>query len=82
MDAWKLDSFWKISAKEFTFDNGRFGARLVISRIDKFLVFRNLDWRGERIEAATSIQKFSNHSPLVLSIWNQPAMLQPHFGQV
>jgi hypothetical protein len=28
--------------------------------------------KGERIEAATLIQKFSNHFPLVLSIWGQP----------
>jgi predicted ATPase len=38
MDAWKLDNFRKMFAKEFTFDNGRSSAHSVISRIDKFLV--------------------------------------------
>ncbi len=33
MDAWLLDNFRKMSAKEFTFDNGRSGAHLVVSRI-------------------------------------------------
>jgi exonuclease III len=74
MDAWKLDSFQKMFAKEFTFDNGRSSARSTVSRIDKFLVSQDLDLRGRRIEAATSIRKFSDHSPLVLSIWGQPAI--------
>jgi len=60
-------------AKEFTFDNGKSGACSVVSHIDKFFVSQNLNLRGRRIEAATSIQKFSNHSPLVVSIWGQPA---------
>ncbi len=38
MDAWKLDIFRKMSVKEFNFDNGRFGERSVVSRIDKFLI--------------------------------------------
>jgi hypothetical protein len=58
-----------MSAKEFTFDNGRSGACLAVSCIDKFFVSQDLDSRGGRIEATTSIQKFSDQSPLVLSIW-------------
>jgi hypothetical protein len=38
VNAWKLDSFRKMSKKEYTFDNGKFGVRSAISRIDKFLV--------------------------------------------
>jgi hypothetical protein len=34
-----------------------------------------LDAREGRIKAATSIQKFSNHSPLILMIWGQPTSL-------
>jgi hypothetical protein len=75
MEAWKVDSFLKMFVKEFTFDNGRFGARLAVLCIDKFLVSQDLDLRGGRIEVATSIQKFSDHFPLVLSIWAQPAIL-------
>jgi hypothetical protein len=37
-DAWKLDNFRKMSKKEYTFDNGRFGARSAVSCIDKFIV--------------------------------------------
>jgi hypothetical protein len=37
-DAWTLDSFKKMSKKEFTFDNGRKGRGSVVSRIDKFFV--------------------------------------------
>jgi exonuclease III len=69
MDPWKLDNFRKMFIKEFTFDNGRFDACLAISRMDKFLISHDLDSKGGRIEAATSIRKFSDHSPLVLSIW-------------
>jgi exonuclease III len=71
MDAWKLDKFQKMSTKEFTFDNKRSGACSAISCIDKFLVSQQLDSIGGRIEMATSIRKFSDHSPLVLSIWGQ-----------
>jgi hypothetical protein len=69
MDAWKLDNFWKVFAKEFTFNNGRSGVRSTILHIDKFLVSQDLDLRGGIIEAATLIRKFLDHSPLVLSIW-------------
>jgi hypothetical protein len=55
MDAWLLDSFRKMSAKEFTFDNGRSGAHSVVSRIDKFLISQDLDSKGGRIEAVASI---------------------------
>ncbi len=69
MDAWLLDIFRKMSAKEFTFDNRRSGTHSTISRIDKFLVSQDLDSRGGRIEATVSIRKFSDHFLLVLSIW-------------
>jgi hypothetical protein len=64
-----------MSAKEFTFDNERSGAHLVVLRINKFLVSQDLDYRGTRIKAATLIQKFMDHFPLVLSIWGQPTIL-------
>jgi len=70
-DAWTLDSFRKMSKKEFTFDNGRKGQGLAVSRIDKFLVCQKLDARGGRIEAAPSIRRISDHSPLVLTIWGR-----------
>jgi hypothetical protein len=75
MDAWKLDNFRKMSAKEFTFDNIRSGAHSVMSRIDKFFISQDLDLKGGKIEATTLIQKFLDHSPLVLSIWGQPTIL-------
>jgi hypothetical protein len=62
-------------AKEFTFDNERSGAHSMVSHIDKFLISQDLDSRGKKIEAATSIQKFLDHSPLVLSIWGQPNII-------
>jgi hypothetical protein len=37
-DAWKLDNFRKMSKKEYTFDNGKFGAHSTVSRIDIFIV--------------------------------------------
>jgi hypothetical protein len=43
IDAWKLDNFQKMSAKEFTFDNERSDARLAVSHIDKFLISQDLD---------------------------------------
>ncbi len=67
-DAWTLDSFRKMSKKEFTFDNGRKGRGSAVSRIDKFLVSQELDARGGRIEAAPSIRRISDHLPLVLTI--------------
>jgi exonuclease III len=68
IDTWTLNSFKKMSKKEYTFDNGRKGQGSAVSRIDKFLVSQELDSRGGRIEAAPSIRKISNHSPLVLTI--------------
>jgi hypothetical protein len=79
MDTWMLDNFRKMSVKEFTFDNGRFGARLAVSHIDKFLVSQDLDLKGGKIEAATLIRKLSNHSPLILSIWGQPIIPDKSF---
>jgi len=70
-DAWCSDSFKKMSKKAFTFNNGRLGANSAISRIDKFMVSQDLDSRGGRIESAITIRKFSDHSPLIISIWGQ-----------
>ncbi len=75
MDPWQLNNFRKMSAKEFTFNNGKSNAHSVVSGIDKFFVSQDLDLRGEKIEAAILIQKFSDDSPLVLSIWAQLAIL-------
>jgi len=71
IDAWTLDSFQKMTKKAFTFDNGRKGQGSAISKIDKFLVSQKLDTRGGRIEAAPSIRKISDHSPLVLTVWGR-----------
>jgi exonuclease III len=68
-DAWTLDNFIKMSKKEYTFDNGRKGQGSAVSRIDKFLVSQELDSRRGRIEAAPSIRKISDHSPLVITVW-------------
>jgi exonuclease III len=68
VDVWKLDSFRKMSKKEYTFDNGRSGACSAVSRIDKFLVSQDFNTRGGPIEAATSVRKLLDHSPLVLTI--------------
>ncbi len=73
LDAWTLDSFRKMSKKEYTFDNGRKGQGSAVSRIDKFLVSQELDARGGRIEAAPSMRKISDHSPLVITIWGRPS---------
>jgi hypothetical protein len=70
-DAWRLDSFRKLSRKEFSFDNGRLGASSVVSRIDKFLVSQFVEERGGRIEAATSTIKLLDHSPLVIFVWGK-----------
>jgi exonuclease III len=69
LDAWTLDSFRKMSKKEYTFDNERKGRGSAVSKIDKFLVSHELDTRGGRIEAAPSMRKISDHSPLVITIW-------------
>ncbi len=71
LDAWTLDSFRKMSKKDYTFDNRRKGQGSAVSRIDKFLVSQELDSRGGRIEAAPSIRKISDHSPLVITIWGR-----------
>jgi hypothetical protein len=68
-DAWRLDSFRKMSKKSFTFDNGRSGAQSAVSRLDKFMVSQGIEKRGGRMEAAASIRKLSDHSPLTISIW-------------
>ncbi|CAK9867607.1 unnamed protein product [Sphagnum jensenii] len=69
--AWRLDGFRKLSKKEFTFDNGRTGVSAAMSRIDKFLVSQSVEERGGRIEAAASVKKLLNHSPLVISVWGK-----------
>ncbi len=71
VDAWQLDNFRKMSKKEYTYDNGRSGARSAMSRIDKFLVSQDIDERGGRIETVTSIRKLSDHSPLISMVWGQ-----------
>jgi hypothetical protein len=38
MDAWNLDSFKKMTKKDYTYNNGRVGSGLTVSRIDKFFV--------------------------------------------
>jgi exonuclease III len=73
IDAWTLDSFRKMSKKDFTFDNGRKGQGSAVSRIHKFLVSQELDARDGRIEAAPSIRKISDHSPLVMTVWGRPS---------
>jgi hypothetical protein len=70
-DAWCLDSFHKMLEKEFTFDNGRVGKTSAISRIDKFMISQTVDEKGGRIEAAASMRKFTDHSPLIIKIWGR-----------
>jgi len=70
-NAWCLDSFRKLSKKEFTYDNGRTGTTSAVSKIDKFMVSQTLKERGGRIEAVASVRKFSDHSPLIITIWGQ-----------
>lgn len=70
-DAWCLDSFRKLTKKAFTYDNGRTRATSVVSRIDKFMVSQTLEERGRRIEAAASVRRLTDHSPLVITIWGQ-----------
>jgi hypothetical protein len=38
LDAWNLDNFCKMTAKEFIFDNERSGPCLAIFHIDNFLI--------------------------------------------
>jgi hypothetical protein len=61
-----------MSKKEYTFDNGRAGARSVALRIDKFLISQELDMKRGRIKAITSVRKLLDHFPLVISVWGQP----------
>jgi exonuclease III len=70
-DDWTMDSYRKMSKKDYTFDNGRSGPGSAVSRIDKFFVSQDVDSRGGRIEAAPSIRKMSDHSPLVMTIWGR-----------
>jgi hypothetical protein len=58
-----------MSKKELSFDNGRAGRTSAISRIDKFMISQTIDERGGRIEAAASMRKFTDHSPLIIKIW-------------
>jgi hypothetical protein len=68
-NAWRLDSFRKMTKKNFTFDNGKFGAHSAVSRIDKFLVSQDIKEKGGRMEATASIKKLLDHSPLIITIW-------------
>jgi exonuclease III len=70
-DAWLTDSFRKLSKKAYTFDNGRSGTSSAISRIDKFMISQSLEERGGHIEVAISVRKFSDHSPLVITVWGR-----------
>jgi hypothetical protein len=60
-----------MSKKAYTFNNGRSGPSSAVSRIDKFMVSQDLESRGGKIKSAISIKKFSDHSPLLISIWGQ-----------
>jgi len=71
IDAWRLDSFRKLTKKAFTYDNGRTRATSIVSRIDKFMVSGTLEERGGRIEATASVRKLTDHSPLIITIWGQ-----------
>ncbi|CAK9854805.1 unnamed protein product [Sphagnum jensenii] len=82
MDAWNLDSFRKMTKKNYTYDNGRVGSRSAVSRIDEFLVSQEINSRGGRIEAAPSIRRILDHSPLVMTIWGRtfaPPTTAPYF---
>jgi endonuclease/exonuclease/phosphatase family metal-dependent hydrolase len=70
-DAWVSDSFRKMSKKVYTFDNGRSGSGAAVSKIDKYMISQGLESRGGRIKTAASIEKISDHSPLLISIWGQ-----------
>jgi hypothetical protein len=60
-----------MSKKAYTFDNGRSGSGVAISRIDKYMISQGLESRGGRIESVASIKKILDHSPLLISIWGQ-----------
>jgi exonuclease III len=73
IDVWRLDSFRKMSSKEFKFDNGRADPRSVVSRIDKFMISQDIEERGGKIETMASVRRLSDHSPLVMIVWgNHP----------
>ncbi|CAK9866527.1 unnamed protein product [Sphagnum jensenii] len=77
-DAWRFDSFRKMTKKNFTFDNGRSETHSTVSRIDKFLVSQVIEERRGRMEAAASIRKFSDHSPFIIIVWgHHPALNNP-----
>jgi len=77
-DAWNLDSFRKMSKKDFTFDNGKAGPRSFVSRLDKFMVSQEIMERGGRIETVASVRKLLDHSPLMMTVWgNQPPLENP-----
>ncbi len=77
VDAWRLDSFHKMSKKDFTFNNGRSGTRSAVSRIDKFLVSQEGEERGGKIEAAASVRKLTDHLLLVITVWGHHPPQQP-----
>lgn len=83
-DAWNLDSFRRMSRKDFTFDNGRAGPRSSVSRLDKFMVSQEIMERGGRIETVTSVRKLSDHSPLVMTVWGNhpPPENPPHYFDI
>jgi hypothetical protein len=70
-DAWRLDSFRKMSKKEYTYDNGRLGATSTVSQINKFMISQAIDERGGKIETTTSVRKLSDHSSLIITVWGQ-----------
>jgi hypothetical protein len=61
-----------MSSKEYTFDNGRLGAASAVSRINKFMISQTIEEKGGRIEAAASVRKLTDHSPLIIQIWGRP----------
>jgi len=82
-NVWTMDNFRKMTIKVYTFDNGRSSLGSAVSQIDKFLVSQELDSRRGRIEAAPSIRRMSDHSPLVMTIWGRtttPHTATPYFN--
>jgi len=71
VDVWRLDSFHKMSKKEYTYDNGRSGVASAVSRIDKFMISQAINERGGKIETSTSVRKLLDHSPLIITVWGQ-----------
>jgi hypothetical protein len=83
-DTWNLDSFRRMSRKDFTFNNGKAGPRSSVSRLDKFMVSQEIMERGGRIESAASMRKLSNDSPLVMTVWGNlpPPENPPHYFDI